>query len=104
MAHPIANEEQDKDLALRSAAHSKWVELRQERKPREAERHDWIRVLLMGEELRSLDSDVFRIDHIAQTLAPEGVERWAKQQEFYEGLDGLRQNLDEILKTQFRQA
>lgn len=104
MAHPTANEEQDKDVALRAAAHSRWVELRQERKPRDAERYDWIRVLLMGEELRWLDSDVFRVDRIAQTLAPEGVERWAKQHKFYEGLDGLRQNLAEIAKTHFRRA
>ena len=78
--------------------------MRQERKPRDAERRDWIRVLLMGEELRWLDSDVFRVDRIAQTLAPEGVERWAKRYRFYEGLDGLRKNLDEIATTHFRQA
>lgn len=57
-----------------------------------------------GEELRWLDGDVFRVDRIAQTLAPEGVERWAKRHKFYEGLDGLRKNLDEIARTHFRQA
>jgi hypothetical protein len=104
MAHPIANEDQDNDVALRAAAHSRRVQLRQERKPRDAERYEWIRVSLMGEELRSLDSDVFRVDCIAQTLAPERVELWAKQHKFYEGLDGLRQNLGEIAKTHFREA
>jgi hypothetical protein len=57
----------------------------------------------MGEELRSLDSDVSRVDRIAQTLVPKGVDRWAKERKFFEGLDKLRQNLDEIANTDFRQ-
>jgi hypothetical protein len=80
------------------------VELRQQRKPRDAERHDWIQVLLMGEELRSHDSDVFRVDQIAQTLGPAHVERWANEHQYFEALDRLRQNLDEIARTDFRQA
>jgi hypothetical protein len=68
MKYPIADEGQDNDVALRAAAHSRWVELRQQRQPRDAERHDWIQALLMGEEVRSLDSDVLRVDRIAQTL------------------------------------
>jgi hypothetical protein len=67
MTYPVADEEQDIDMALRAAAHSRWIELREQRKPREAERHDWIRALLIGEKLRSGDGDVFRMDHIAQT-------------------------------------
>jgi hypothetical protein len=86
-------------MALRAGAHSRWVELREQRKPGDAERHDWIRAMLMGEELRSLDGDVFRVDRIAKTLAPEGVDRWAKEHKFFEGLDRLRQNLDEIGET-----
>jgi hypothetical protein len=54
----------------------------------------------MGEELRSLDGDVCRVDRIAQTLAPEGVDRWAME----EGRDRLRQSLDEIARTDFRRA
>ena len=104
MTYPVANEEQEIDIALRAAAHSRWVELREQRKPRDTERHDWIRALLMGEELRSRDSDVFRVDGIAQTLAPEGVDRWATEHEFFEALDRLRQNLDEIARTDFRQT
>jgi hypothetical protein len=61
----------------------------------------WIRAMLMGEELRSLDGDVFRVDRIAKTLASEGVDRWAKEHKFFEGLDRLRQNLDEIARTDF---
>lgn len=104
MTYPVANEEQDNDVALRAAAHSRWVELRQQRQPRDAERRDWIQALLMGEELRSLDGDVLRVDRIAQTLSPEEVERWATEHKFFEGLDRLRQGLDEIAKTDFRQA
>jgi hypothetical protein len=47
--------------------------LREKRRPRDAERHDWIRTLIMGEELRSLEGDVPRLDRIAQTLSPEGA-------------------------------
>jgi hypothetical protein len=117
MTYPIADKEQDNDVALRAAAYSRWVELRQQRQPRDAERHDWIEAqprdaerhdwieaLLMGEELRSLDGDVLRVDRIAQTLAPEEVERWATEHKFFEGFDRLRQGLDEIAKTDFRQA
>jgi hypothetical protein len=103
MTHPVADEEQEIDMALRAAAYGRWVELREQRKPGDAERHDWIRASLMGEELRSLDSDVSRVDRIAQTLVPKGVDRWAKERKFFEGLDKLRQNLDEIAKTDFRQ-
>jgi len=71
MTYPVANKEQDNDVALRAAAHRRWVELRQQRQPRDAERHDWIQALLMGEELRSLDRDVLRVERIAQTLSPE---------------------------------
>jgi hypothetical protein len=60
--------------------------------------------MLMGEELRSRDSDVFRVDRIAQTLDPEGVERWATEHKFFEALDRLRENLDEIARTDFRRA
>ena len=74
------------------------MELRQHRKPRDAERHDWIKVLLMGEELSSLDSGVFRVDQIAQALG------WASEHKCFEALDRLRQNLIEITKTDFRQA
>ena len=56
----------------------------------------------MGEELRSLDSDVFRVDQIAQTLGPAHVERWANEHKYFEALDRLRQNLDEIARTDFR--
>ena len=101
MTYPVANEEQDKDVALRAAAHSRWVELRQQRQPRDAERHDWIAALLMGEELRSLDSDVFRVDQIAQTLSLGEVERWATEHKYFEALDRLRQSLDEIARTDF---
>jgi hypothetical protein len=52
MQYPVADEEQEIDLALRAAAHSRWVELRQQRQPRDAERGDWIQALLRGEELR----------------------------------------------------
>ena len=58
----------------------------------------------MGEELRSLDGDVFRVDRVAQTLSPEEVERWATKHKFFEGLDKLRQGLDEIAKTDFGQG
>jgi hypothetical protein len=71
MTYPVADEEQENDMALRAAAYSRWVELREQRKPRNAERHDWIRALLMGEELRSSDGDVIRVDRIAQTLDPK---------------------------------
>jgi hypothetical protein len=104
MTYPIADEEQDNDVALRAAAHSRWVELRQQRQPRDAERHDWIQALLMGEELRSLECDVLRVERIAQTLSPEEVERWATEHKFFEGLDRLRQGLDEIARTDFRRA
>jgi hypothetical protein len=104
MTYPVANEEQDNDAALRAAAHSRWVELRQQRQPRDAERHDWIQALLMGEELRSLDRDVLRVDRIAGTLCPEEVERWATEHKFFEGLDRLRQGLDAIARTDFGQA
>jgi hypothetical protein len=103
MTYPVADEEQEIDVALRAAAHSRWVELREQRKPRDAERHDWIRALLMGEELRLRDDDVIRVDRIARTLAPDGVDRWAKEHKFFEGVDRLRQNLDEIARTDFRQ-
>ena len=104
MTYPVANEEQENDMALRAAAHRRWVELRQQRQPRDVERHDWIRALLMGEELRSLDSDVFRVDRIAQALAPDEVERWANEHKFFEALDELRLNLNEIARTNFREA
>lgn len=71
MTFPVANKEHDNDVALRAAAHSRLVELRQQRQPRDAERHDWMQALLMGEELRSLDRDVLRVERIAQTLSPE---------------------------------
>jgi hypothetical protein len=51
MTHPVADEEQEIDMALRAAAYGRWVELREQRKPGDAERHDWIRASLMGEEL-----------------------------------------------------
>lgn len=104
MTYPVADDEQDNDMALRAAAHSRWVELREQRKPRDKERHDWIRALLAGEELRSSDSDVFRVNRIARTLDPEEVDRWAREHKFFDGLDRLRQNLDEIARTDFRQA
>jgi hypothetical protein len=104
MTYPVADHEQEITMALRAAAHSRWIELRELREPRDKERRDWIRALLMGDELRSLDSDVFRVDRIAQTFAREGVERWAAEHKFYEGLDRLRKDLDEIAKTDFRQT
>lgn len=104
MTYPVADEEQEIEMALRAAAHSRWVELREQRKPGVSDRHDWIRALLMGEELRSRDHDVVRVDRIALTLAPKGVERWAAEHKFFEGLDRLRQSLDEIARTDFRQA
>ena len=58
MMYPVADEEQDNEMALRAAVHGRWVELRQHRKPRQTERHNWIRALLVGEELRSRDDDV----------------------------------------------
>jgi hypothetical protein len=42
MTYPVADEEQENDTALRAAAHSRWVELREQREPGDAERHDWI--------------------------------------------------------------
>jgi hypothetical protein len=58
----------------------------------------------MGEELRSLDGDVLRVDRFAQMLSPEEVERWATEHKFFEGLDTLRQGIDEIARNSFRQA
>jgi hypothetical protein len=52
MTYPVADEEQEIDMALHAAAYSRWVELREQRKPGDAERHDCIRASLMGEELR----------------------------------------------------
>jgi hypothetical protein len=104
MTYPVADEEQDNEVALRAAVHSKWVELRQHRKPGDTERHTWIRVLLIGEELRSLDDDVLRVDRIAQTLDPKEVERWATEHQIFEGLDRLRQDLAETASTDFRQG
>jgi hypothetical protein len=80
------------------------VELREQRKPSDAERHAWIRALLVGEKLRARDSDVLRVDRIAQTLAPEAVERWAMEHKFFEALDRLRESLNEIARTDFRQT
>jgi hypothetical protein len=80
MTYPVANEEQEIDMVLRAAAHSRWVELREQRKPRAKERHDWIRAMLMGEKLRSLDSDGVRLDRLAQDLDRKGVDRWAEIQ------------------------
>jgi hypothetical protein len=102
MTYPVADEAQEIDLALRAAAHSRWVELREQRNPREAERHDWIRALLIGEELRSRLDDVLRIDRIAHTLAPDEVKRWATEHKFFEGLDRLKKDLDDIARTDFR--
>ena len=48
MTYPVANEQQDNDVALGAAAHSRWVELRQQRHPRDAERHDWIQGVADG--------------------------------------------------------
>ena len=104
MTYPVADEEQDNDVALRAAAHSRWVECASSASLGTRERHDWIRALLMGEELRSLDSDVFRVNRIAQTLAPEAVERWATEHKIFEGLDRLQLNIDEIARTDFRQV
>ena len=104
MTYPVANEEQEADMVLRAAAHSRWIELRERRKPRGAERHNWIRAVLVGKKLRSSDGDVLKVDGIAQALAPEGVDRWATDHKFFEGLDDLRRNLDEIARTDFRQA
>ena len=104
MTYPVANKEQDNDVALRAAAHSRWVELRQQRQPRDAERHDWIQALLMGEELRSLDRDVLRVERIAQTLSPEEWSGGRRNTNSSRGLDRLRQSLDEIARTDFRQA
>jgi hypothetical protein len=103
MTYPVANEDQEVDMVLRAAAHSRWVELRERRRPRDKERRDWIRAMLIGEKLRSLDSDVAKLDHLAQNLDPKGVDRWAEKHKFFEGLDRLRQNLDEIARTDFRQ-
>jgi hypothetical protein len=52
----------------------------------------------MGEELRSLEGDVPRLDRIAQTLSPVR----ATKHKIFEGLDRLRENLDEIARTDFR--
>jgi hypothetical protein len=87
MTYPVADHEQEITMALRAAAHSRWIELRELREPRDKERRD-----------------VFRVDRIAQTFAREGVERWAAEHKFYEGLDRLRKDLDEIAKTDFRQT
>lgn len=104
MMYPVADEEQEIEVALRAGAHSRWVEQRELRKPGNAERHDWIRALLIGEELRSRNGDVFRVDRIAQALPLEEVDRWAMERTFFEGLDRLRKDLDEIAKIDFRQA
>ena len=104
MAYPVADEQQENDVALRAAAHSRWIELRHQRQPRNAERRDWIQALLMGEELRSRPADVRRVDRIAQTLDPAQVERWAMAHGFFEGLDRLRKELDEIVRTEFRRG
>jgi hypothetical protein len=42
MTYPVADEEQEREIALRAAAHARWVELREQRKPHRSERHDWI--------------------------------------------------------------
>jgi hypothetical protein len=46
---------------------------------------------------------VFRVDHLARTLAPEEVARWATEHKFFEALDRLQANLDEIARADFRQ-
>ena len=105
MTYPVANEEHDNDVALRAAAHSRWVELREHRKPGDAERHDWIRALLVGEKLRSLDSEVVRVDRIAQTLAPR--RKWIggrRNTNSSRDLIGCDRTWTRSQETDFRQA
>jgi hypothetical protein len=49
MTYPVVNEEQEVDMVLRAAAHSRWIELREQRKPRDKERHDWISARSSGD-------------------------------------------------------
>ena len=99
MEKPVANAEQDAAVAMRAAAYMRWVELRENRTPGDEERHEWIRSLLAGDDLRSLDSDVIRIDHVALALKPGGVNMWAKEHKYFEALDELRRNLEQIEET-----
>jgi hypothetical protein len=56
-----------------------------------------------GRKATPFDSDVVKLDRLAQNLDPKGLDRWAEVHKFFEGLDRLRQNLDEIARTDFRQ-
>jgi hypothetical protein len=58
----------------------------------------------MGEELRSLDRDVLRVERIAQTLSPEEWSGGRRKHKFLEWLERLRHSLDEIARTDFRQT
>jgi hypothetical protein len=98
MKKPTADSEKKIGVAVRAAAYTRWVELREKRTPGHEERHEWIRSLLAGENVRSLDSDVIKVDHLARALAPNGVLLWAKEHKYFEALDDLRRNLDEIKK------
>jgi len=98
MKKPTADSEKKIAVAVRAAAYRRWVEVRENRTPGHEERHEWIRSLLAGENLRSLDSDVIKVDHLAQALAPDAVLLWAKEHKYFEALDDLRRNLDEIKK------
>jgi hypothetical protein len=96
MKKPVADSEQETSVAMRAATYMRWVEMRENRTPGDEERHEWIRSLLAGDELRSLDSDVIRIDRAASALKRDRVEAWATEHQYFEALDKLRRELDQI--------
>src|SRR5258708_35302804 len=96
MKKPVADPEQDAAVALRAAAYVQWVKLRENRFPRDEERHDWIRGTPTSDGLRSLDSGVIRIDRVAVVLDADGVGRGATEHAYFEALDKLRGGLDGI--------
>jgi hypothetical protein len=96
MKKPVAVSEQEIAVAVRAAAYVRWVELREKRSPRDEERYEWIRTLLASDDLRSLDSDVFKIDKMALVLEADGVMLWAKDHKYFEALDEVRRGLDDL--------
>ncbi len=102
MTYSVANEEQEIDAVLSAAAHSRWVELRKQRKPSAAERLGWIRAWLIGEQLRSSDEDVLRVDRLALALTREEVDEWVAARNLFDAFDRLQEELDEIASTDFR--
>jgi hypothetical protein len=58
----------------------------------------------MGEQLRSSDDDVLKVDRLALTLAAEEVEEWATGHKLFEAFDRLQEKLDELSSTDFRRC